>query len=147
MENKGFTTIILVVVIIFIGLWFLNSPKGAALVRDTKNNIEAKAAVYPAYYNTAAVYPAAYSNSNMYSNYPNSNYSASRAYITYPIARSSSSSQYVSSNYYYPPTTTASSSSYYYTSTPDPVVYQYPDQDPNFPENCYRVNFTTYCPQ
>lgn len=146
MENKGFTTVILVVVLIFIGLWFLNSPKGGAILRNTEatlnSSLDSRAAVYPAYPSSSkTLYPV--------SSRPGYNYytapSTGGAYITYPIARSSGSSQYVSRNYYSAPATTTTSSAYYYNTTPDPIVYQYSYPN-NPPQNCYMdADNSTVC--
>ncbi|MBI2631251.1 hypothetical protein HYW73_03510 [Candidatus Nomurabacteria bacterium] len=140
--EKGIATIIIVVILLFAGAWFLNSPNGARL-RDNVNSLDARATVYPAYY-PATSYKTLYP---VYS-YPGYNYytapSAGRAYITYPIARSTGSSYYVSRNYY--PTTTATSS-YYYDTNPDPVTYQYQYLgSPDRQDNCYMdSDYSTVC--
>ena len=133
MQNRGtLTTIFLIALVLIVGYWLFNTPKGVAFRQDVRENSQ------------AAVYRT--------NNYPNNNYMASNntlvpvdssssaygykaqpaqmAYVTYPIAKSSSSSQYSVTS----PSYTTTTSSYYMSPNPG---YNYYPSNPAPQGGCY----------
>jgi hypothetical protein len=137
------TTIIAIILVLIVGYWLFNTPKGSALRQDI--NAGSQAAVYRVNeYDPRYDYPSRNTlvpvdgRSSAYGpkEYPRQT-TGQVAYVTYPIDRASSSSGH-SSTYYAPASTGTSSSSsssyssYYYT---NPSYNYYPAPSPQ--GGCY----------
>jgi hypothetical protein len=137
MENNNIVKIILILVVILIGGYWLSHSRSGAIVKQDINNTGSALSQAARNSQQAAVYPNYYSNSGVqYAAYPAYNsYATSPAYITIPIAKSTSYSSSVQPNYY-------SNAAYTYTNTyanTYPVNY-------TMPSNSYSYSMPAYQP-
>jgi hypothetical protein len=137
-NNNSLITIIWIILVLFVGYWFLKSPKGVEVGQDLRQDLVANPYLNTNSYNT-------YNNRNAptYSYggaYPSYSYSQPRAYITYPIATSTGSSAYYSApQTSYSASASSASSNYYSQTYPTQYYYHYVDTPTTTPAqgNCY----------
>lgn len=148
-NNDSLITIIFIVIVLFVGYWFLKSPKSAEVRQDIRQDLVANPYLtgnsynYNTYSNRSAP---AYSYGGVYPTY---SYSQPRAYITYPIATSTGSSAYYSqtypTQYHYQyvdtPTTTPVQGNCYVGGCSGQIC----SDQPNMPSTCeYRAEYACY---